>query len=150
MYIISEHHFLIGPVNLTIEPDTTDPVLIGFTVSFLCQAESIPLPTITWFQISDPGDPVQLMEGTNITITNTVSSTMTFSSLSVTVGGTEDFTEYQCIADNGEFFNQTSGIANLTRGCELKEWMDGWTNRRTDRQTNGYGWKKAFLLRPHV
>ena len=124
MYITSDPPFLIGPVNLTIEPDTTDPVLVGFTVSFLCEAESIPPPTITWFQISDPGNSVQLMESTNITIINTVSSTMTFSSLSVTVGGTENFTEYQCFADNGGFFNQTSRIANLTRGCELKKWMD--------------------------
>ena len=61
------------------------------------------------------------MEESNITIINTVSSTMTFSNLSVTVGGIEDFTVYQCFADNAGFFNQTSGIANLTRGCELKK-----------------------------
>ena len=77
------------------------------------------------------------MEDTNITITNTISSTMTSSNLSVTVGGTEDFTEYQCFADNAGFFNQTSRIANLTRGCELKKWMDGWMDEQTDGQTNG-------------
>ena len=81
---------------------------------------------------------------------------MTSSNLSVTVGGTEDFTEYQCFADNAGFFNQTSRIANLTRGCELKKWMDGWmdgrtdgrTDERTDRRMDMDGRRHSF--HPHV
>lgn len=115
---------LIGPVTITIQPEDTPPVLVGFTVSFLCQAQSIPAPVITWFRNGD--EPVS--SGDSSTIGNTTTSNLTISSITE-----NDFATYTCTANNGGFFNDTSEIATLTRGG-----MYMWGTRETEMRLHCY------------
>ena len=102
-------------VNITEDPQSTDPLLVGETVNFMCQARSIPSPTITWFQFQN-GMEVGLMDNDDdINITSQLEVNFTTSSvLSVRVTGDEDFTEYFCVGDNG-FDNSTSDNATLVQ-----------------------------------
>ena len=104
-------------VNITEDPESTGPVMIGGTAMFTCQARSIPSPIITWFQFQN-GMEVELVDNDDITITSQPQpedSFTTRSVLSVRVTGDEDFTEYFCVGDN-QFDNTTSERAQL--GCE--------------------------------
>ena len=107
-------------VNITENPESTGPVMIGEAAMFTCQARSIPSPTITWFQFQN-GMEVALMNNDDITITSQSQpedSFTTRSVLSVRVTGDEDFTEYFCVGDNG--FNN-SRSTNATLGCMLTQ-----------------------------
>ena len=105
-------------VNITEDPESTDPLLVGETAMFTCQARSIPSPTITWFRFQN-GMEVTLMnnDDDNITITSQSQPEdrfTTHSNLSVRVTGDEDFTEYFCVGDN-QFDNSTSDNATLVQ-----------------------------------
>ena len=110
--------FTAAMVNITENPESTGPVMIGETANFTCQARSIPSPTITWFRFQNEME-VELMDNNDdITITSQSQpedSFTTRSDLSVRVTGDEDFTEYFCVGDN-QFDNSTSERAQL--GCE--------------------------------
>ena len=101
-------------VNITQQPVSTAPLLVGETASFSCEAVSRPAPTITWFRVESGPVDVELIDGVeNISIaTVTTDNNTTSSDLSVPVRGTEDFTQYFCVADNG-FDNQTSDRVEL-------------------------------------
>ena len=103
-------------VNITEDPQSTGPLLVGQTANFTCQARSIPPPNITWFQFQN-GMEVGLMDnGDDIMITSQLeANSTTNSTLMVMVTGDEDFTEYFCVGDNG-FDNDTSERAQLA--CE--------------------------------
>ena len=111
--------FSVANVNITENPESTGPVMIGETANFTCQARSIPPPTITWFQFQfQNGMEVELMDNDDIIITSQSQSEDRFTTrsvLSVRVTGDEDFTEYFCVGDN-QFDNSTSERAQL--GCE--------------------------------
>ena len=105
-------------VNITENPQSTDPVMVGETAMFTCQARSIPSPTITWFRFQN-GMEVALVDNDddNISITSQSQSEDSFTTrsvLSVRVTGDEDLTEYFCVGDN-QFDNSTSGVATLVR-----------------------------------
>ena len=103
-------------VNITENPESTGPVMIGETAMFTCQARSIPPPTITWFRFQN-GMEVELMNNDDIIITSQSQPEDRFTTrsvLSVRVTGDEDFTEYFCVGDNG-FRNSTSGVATLVQ-----------------------------------
>ena len=104
-------------VNITENPQSTGPLLIGETANFTCQARSIPSPTITWFQFQN-GMEVELVNSDDITITSQSEPENNFTTrsvLSVRVTGDEDFTEYFCVGNN-QFDITTSERAQL--GCE--------------------------------
>ena len=103
-------------VNITEDPQSTGPLLVGETAMFTCQARSIPSSTVTWFRFQhgiaglvDNGDDIiissQSQQEDNFT---------TRSVLSVRVTGDEDFTRYFCVGDN-RFDNSTSDVATLVR-----------------------------------
>ena len=106
------------------QPETTPPVLVGFTVSFLCQAQSIPAPNITWYRnvsvsegfvlFTDSPDNVMIEA---ISDGNTTTSNLTISSV---LEG--DFGDYRCFASN-EFFNATSEPATLVRGSKDRNYI---------------------------
>ena len=103
-------------VNITEDPQSTEPLLVGETAMFTCQARSIPSPSITWFRFQN-GMEVELVDNDNITITSQSQpedNFITRSDLSVRVTGDEDFTEYFCVGDN-QFDNSTSGNATLVQ-----------------------------------
>ena len=104
----------IAFVNITQQPMSTAPLLVGETASFSCEAESRPAPSITWFRVESGPTDVQLMDnGADINITSVVTgNTTTSSNLSVLVQGAEDFIQYFCVADNG-FDNETSATVDL-------------------------------------
>ena len=107
---------LAAMVNITEDPQSTGPLLVGETANFTCQARSIPSPTITWFWFQN-GMNVRLMDNDDITITSQSQpedSFTTRSVLSVRITGDGDFTEYFCVGDNG-FDNSTSDNATLVR-----------------------------------
>ena len=106
-------------VNITGNPQSTGPVLVGETAVFTCQARSIPAPNITWFRLEN-GMAFGLLDNDNtINITSQPEDSFTTSStLSVMVTGDEDFTEYFCVGDNG-FDNSTSDVAQL--GCMITQ-----------------------------
>ena len=105
-------------VNITEDPRSADPLLVGETANFMCQARSIPAPNITWFQfqngmnvrLMDSGDDISIMSQSQPEDSFTTSST-----LMVRVTADEDFTEYFCVGDNG-FDNTASERAQLA--CE--------------------------------
>ena len=105
--------FSTGSVNITEQPVST-ALLVGETASFSCVAVSRPAPTITWFRVESGPVDVQLIDGVeNISIVPvTTDNNTTSSDLSVPVRGTEDFTQYFCVAENG-FDNQTSDRVEL-------------------------------------
>ena len=111
--------FSAANVNITENPESTGPVMIGETANFTCQARSIPPPTITWFQFQfQNGMEVELMNNDDIIITSQSQPEDRFTTrsvLSVRVTGDEDFTEYFCVGDN-QFDNTMSD--NGTLGCE--------------------------------
>ena len=101
-------------MNITQQPMSTAPLLVGETASFSCEAESRPPPSIAWFRV-ESGSAVMLVDdGVNINITSEVTDNTTSSSLSVLVQGAEDFTQYFCVADNG-FDNETSTTVDLVQ-----------------------------------
>ena len=112
-------------VNITEDPQSADPLLVGETAMFTCQARSIPPPTITWFRFQN-GMAVGLVNnGDDVVIIMSQSqpedSFTTHSVLSVRVTGDEDFTEYFCVGDN-QFDNNTSDNATLVRaGMSIKQ-----------------------------
>ena len=111
---------LAAMVNITENPESTGPVMIGETAMFTCQARSIPSPTITWFRFQN-GTEVALVDNDDINITSQSQPEdrfTTHSVLSVRVTGDEDFTEYFCVGDN-QFDNSTSD--NATLGCMLTQ-----------------------------
>ena len=104
-------------VNITEDPRSTGPVLVGETAVFTCHARSIPSSTITWFWFQNGMEVVLVDNGDDIIITSQShpeDSFTTSSVLSVRVTGDEDFTEYFCVGDNG-FDNSTSDNATLVR-----------------------------------
>ena len=103
-------------VNITEDPQSTEPLLVGETAMFTCQARSIPSPSITWFRFQN-GMEVELVDNDNITIisqSQLEDSFTTRSVLSVRVTGDEDFTEYFCVGNN-QFDNSTSDNATLVQ-----------------------------------
>ena len=105
-------------VNITENPRSTGPVLVGETAVFTCQARAIPSSTITWFQFQNGMEVGLVDNGDDIIITSQSQpddSFTTRSVLSVRVTGDEDFTEYFCVGDN-QFDNSTSD--NATLGCQ--------------------------------
>ena len=107
--------FTAAMVTITEDPQSTDPLLVGETANFTCQARSIPSSTITWFQFQNGMESELVDSRDNITITSQPEdSSTTNSTLSVMVTGDEDFTEYFCVGDNG-FDNSTSDNATLVR-----------------------------------
>ena len=108
------YHFSTAFVNITQQPVSTAPLLVDETASFSCVAVSRPAPTITWFRVESGSVDVQLIDGVeNISIVPvTTDNNTTSSDLSVPVLGTEDFTQYFCVAENG-FVNQTSDRVEL-------------------------------------
>ena len=103
-------------VNITEDPQSTEPLLVGETAMFTCQARSIPSPSITWFRFQN-GMEVELVDNDNITITSQSQPEDNFTTrsvLSVRVTGDEDFTEYFCVGDN-QFDNSTSDNATLVQ-----------------------------------
>lgn len=106
-------------MTLIDEPDMTEPVLFGFTVTFSCRASSIPRPTISWFRI-ESGIFMEVINTSNTTIVSSpVGDRETNSILTIIVDEDNDFTEYRCFADNDGFFNATSRNALLVRGGEI-------------------------------
>ena len=111
-------------VNITEDPQSADPLLVGETAMFTCQARSIPSPTITWFQFQN-GMAVGLVNnGDDVVITSQSQpedSFTTRSVLSVRVTSDEDFTRYFCVGVN-QFDNNTSDNAILVRaGMSIKQ-----------------------------
>ena len=105
-------------VNITEDPQSTGPVMVGETAMFTCQARSIPAPNIIWFRFQNGMNVRLLGNGDDITImsqSQPEDSFTTRSVLSVRVTGDEDFTRYFCVGDNG-FDNSTSERAQLA--CE--------------------------------
>ena len=107
---------IIGPVTITVQPETTPPVIIGYTVSFLCEAQSIPVPDIEWFQ-SSTGTGTLVTPNNDTILINTIAinSNTTMSNLTITVTNDNDFSQYYCRANN-DMFNASSNPATLTRG----------------------------------
>lgn len=104
-------------MTLIDEPDMTEPVLFGFTVTFSCRASSIPRPTISWFRFESGSFVKVVNTPVNTTIVSSpVGDRETNSTLTITVDEDNDFTEYRCFADNAGFFNATSRNALLVRG----------------------------------
>ena len=104
-------------VNITEDPQSTDPLLVGETAMFTCQARSIPSSTVTWFRFQNGMEVGLVNNGDTITITSQSQPEDNFTTcsvLSVRVTGDEDFTEYFCVGDNG-FRNSTSGVATLVQ-----------------------------------
>ena len=104
-------------VNITEDPRSTGPVLVGETAVFTCHARSIPSSTITWFWFQNGMEIVLVDNGDDITSmsqSQPEDSFTTLSVLSVRVTGDEDFTEYFCVGGNG-FDNSTSDIATLVQ-----------------------------------
>ena len=92
--------------------------LMGETASFSCEASSRPPPIITWFRV-ESGSPLMLVDdGVDIRIMSEV--TVTTTSVLMLVQGTEELTQYFCVADNG-FDNVTSDTADLVQAgiCEI-------------------------------
>ena len=111
-------------VNITEDPQSAGPLLVGEMAMFTCQARSIPSPTLTWFRFQN-GMMVELVNNSDdITITSQSQPEDSFtrpSVLSVRVTGDEDFTEYFCVGDNG-FGSSTSGVATLVQaGVSTKQ-----------------------------
>ena len=107
-------------MTLIDEPDMTEPVLFGFTVTFLCRASSIPRPTISWFRFESGNFTEIINNSPNTTIVSSpVGDIETNSTLTITVDGDNDFTIYRCFADNDGFFNATSRNALLVRGGKI-------------------------------
>ena len=93
--------------------DPVRDIFIGETTSFVCEATttvcSLDL-NINWFR-SENGSDVQLFQnGDNINITMETLNTTTRSTLTIRVTGIEDYTQYYCLANNG---NSTEG-SNFT------------------------------------
>ena len=110
--------FLSGRVTLLEEPmDPENPVLDGTTVSFQCQASSIPGSIITWYRY-EQDVPVVLVNGTDpmVTIVEEVVDGTVVSNLSIVLddGG---FTQYYCLANNSMFVNRSRN-ATVIRGSK--------------------------------
>ena len=102
-------------VNITEDPRSTGPVLVGERAVFTCQARAIPSSTITWFQFQNGMEVGMVDNGDDIIITSQLEDHFTTRSvLSVRVTGDEDFTEYFCVGDN-QFDNSTSDNATLVQ-----------------------------------
>ena len=104
-------------VNITEDPQSTGPVLVGERAVFTCRARSIPPPTITWFWFQNGMEVGLVDNGDDITITSQSQledNFVTRSVLSVRVTGDEDFTEYFCVGDSG-FDSSTSDTATLVQ-----------------------------------
>ena len=110
-------------VNITEDPQSTGPVLVGETAILICQARSIPPPTITWFRLQKAMNVKLVDNGDDITITSQSQPEDNFTTrdvLSVRVTGDEDFTRYFCVGDNG-FDSSTSDVAQLVQaGMSIK------------------------------
>ena len=103
-------------VNITEDPQSTGPLLVGETAMFTCQARSIPSSTVTWFRFQH-GIAGLVDNGDDIIISSQSQPEDNFTTrsvLSVRVTGDEDFTRYFCVGDNG-FDNSTSDVATLVR-----------------------------------
>ena len=97
------HSVTISAVGLEVM-DTVRGIGIGETTSFVCEATttvcSLDL-NITWFR-SENGSDVQLFQnGDNINITMETLNTTRRSTLTIRVTGIEDYTQYYCLANNG-------------------------------------------------
>ena len=120
MFLCSLELDIVSPVamvNITEDPQPTEPLLVGETAMFTCQARSIPSPTITWFRFQNGMEVALVDNDDNISITSQSQSEDSFtrrSVLSVRVTGDEDFTEYFCVGDN-QFDNSTSAVTTLVR-----------------------------------
>ena len=104
-------------VNITEDPRSTGPVLVGDRAVFTCRARSIPSSTITWFWFQNGMEVVLVDNGDDITSmsqSQPEDSFTTLSVLSVRVTGGEDFTEYFCVGDNS-FDGSASDNATLVR-----------------------------------
>ena len=106
-------------MTLIDEPDMTEPVLFGFTVTFSCRASSIPSPMISWFRFESGIFMEVLNTFPNTTIKSSVGDRETNSTLTIIVDEDNDFTEYRCFAYNAGFFNATSRNALLVRGGKI-------------------------------
>ena len=99
---------------ITRQPVSTDPLLVGETASFSCEAESDPASNITWFRVEGDSN-VQLVDnGADVNIMSEVTGNTTSSDLTVLVEGAESFTQYFCEADNGPV-SETSNMVVLVQ-----------------------------------
>ena len=114
---------LVAMVNITEDPQSADPLLVGETAMFTCQARSIPPPTITWFRFQNGMEVGLVNNGDDVIIMSQSQPENSFtrhSVLSVRVTSDEDFTRYFCVGDN-QFDNSTSDNATLVRaGMSIK------------------------------
>ena len=67
---------------------------------FTCSVEGFPLPSISWRRVNDDGSDTVLMEGENVMISesstsSTTTSTLTLSPTNITLNG-----NYSCVANN--------------------------------------------------
>ena len=103
-------------VTITVQPMDTPLVVVGYTVTFLCEASSVPAPFINWFRRLDNSEVgVVSPDDVNVFISSSVVGNTTAGNLTITVSNLGDFGDYFCVADNG-FFNATSEDATLMRG----------------------------------
>ena len=103
----------------------TPLVLVGYTVTFLCEASSIPAPFINWFRRLDTsGVGVVDPDDDNVFISSSMVGGTTAGNLTITVSNPGDFGDYFCVASNG-FFNATSEDATLMRGGGCGLGMNG-------------------------
>ena len=98
-------------MNITRQPVSTAPLLVGETASFFCEAESRPAPTITWFRVR--GNSTEMLLGTEPTveIIEPMAAEESFiSNLEVLVEGAGE--QFFCVASNG-FDNETSDTVDV-------------------------------------
>ena len=106
-------------MEITEQPQSTPPLVIGNTTSVTCTAQSIPRPFITWYKIQN-GEELQLAHGTNgVSITEEQGNKerVSRSTLNLTLISESDFTSYFCRGKN-DFSTTDSNLANITRASE--------------------------------
>ena len=96
--------------------DPVRDILIGETTSFVCEATttvcSLDL-NITWFRSENSNDVQLFQNGDNINITMETLHTTTRSTLTIRVTGIEDYTQYYCLANNGNSTERSNGTVFL-------------------------------------
>ena len=105
-------------VNITRQPESPAPLLVGEEANLTCEARSVPRPNITWFRLEGEDQVlVDNLSNVRIILEAVMDEFSTRSLLSVMVEGDADFTSYFCVAESG-FDNTTSEVVQLVQAGE--------------------------------
>jgi len=118
--LLFPHSVTISDVDIT-ATDEGRGIRIGETTALVSEATTN-VPTmdlnITWFR-AENGSNVQLFQNEdNINITMEAQNTTTRSTLTIRVTGMEDYTQYYCLANNGNSTEMSNGTVTIRRPGE--------------------------------